>query len=140
MLATIGRLIVVPFAFVIAAAVAAYVLFSLGLERLTGAFSGRAGEVEFGDVIVMIRQGWLIVSGLTILPALALVIVGEVARIRSAMYYVIGGGIVLAAVPFLARIGQGSAVTLPAASVWQVFATAGFAGGFVYWLIAGRNA
>jgi hypothetical protein len=43
-------------------------------------------------------------------------------------------------VPFLARIGQGSAVTLPAASVWQVFATAGFAGGFVYWLIAGRNA
>jgi hypothetical protein len=24
--------------------------------------------------------------------------------------------------------------------VWQVLATAGFAGGFVYWLVAGRNA
>jgi hypothetical protein len=29
---------------------------------------------------------------------------------------------------------------LPDPIVWQVFATAGFAGGFVYWLIAGRNA
>jgi hypothetical protein len=24
--------------------------------------------------------------------------------------------------------------------VWQVFATAGFVGGWVYWLLAGRNA
>jgi hypothetical protein len=31
-------------------------------------------------------------------------------------------------------------VVIPETTVWQVFATAGFAGGFVYWLIAGRNA
>jgi len=24
--------------------------------------------------------------------------------------------------------------------VWQVLATGGFAGGFIYWLLAGRNA
>lgn len=28
--------------------------------------------------------------------------------------------------------------SLPA--LWQVFATAGFAGGLIYWLLAGRNA
>ena len=37
-------------------------------------------------------------------------------------------------------IGQGGAIASPEALVWQVFATAGFAGGFVYWLLAGRNA
>lgn len=140
MLTLLGRLIVVPIAFVIAMAVAAFVIASLGLERVTQAMSGRGSADSIGDLYELLRQGTLMVSGLTLLPALALVVVGEVARIRSSMYYVIGGGGVLAAVPFLARIGQGAAMSLPAPAVWQVLATAGFAGGFVYWLIAGRNA
>jgi hypothetical protein len=68
------------------------------------------------------------------------VFVGEIARIRSALYYVAGGGAALAAIPLLARIGQSGSFALADQIVWQVFATAGFAGGFVYWLIAGRNA
>ena len=77
----------------------------------------------------------------TLLPALLLVIVGEVARIRSAFYYVVGGGVALAVVPLLTRIGQPDARVLELSPVvWQVLATAGFAGGFVYWLLAGRNA
>ena len=53
----------------------------------------------------------------------------------------VGGGLALAAVPLVARYGQGgSAMPDPDQLVWQVFATAGFAGGFVYWLLAGRNA
>jgi len=31
-------------------------------------------------------------------------------------------------------------MAMPASTVWQVLATAGFAGGTVYWLIAGGNA
>jgi hypothetical protein len=69
-----------------------------------------------------------------------MVVIGEVARIRSIAYYVVGGGIALAAIPLLARYGQGGTIASPDAIVWQVFATAGFAAGFVYWLIAGRNA
>jgi hypothetical protein len=68
------------------------------------------------------------------------VIVGEVARIRLWLYYVIGGGLALAAIPLLARINASGVGTLSEATVWQVFATAGFAGGLVYWIIAGRNA
>jgi hypothetical protein len=76
----------------------------------------------------------------TLVPALLVVIVGEAARIRSAVYYVVGGGAALAVVPLLLRIGQpGSAMEL-SSTVWQVLATAGFAGGFVYWLLAGRTA
>jgi len=53
---------------------------------------------------------------------------------------VAGGGAALAAVPLLARVQQSGAFAMPEHTVWQVFATAGFAGGLVYWLIAGRNA
>ena len=67
-------------------------------------------------------------------------IVGEVARIRGALYYVVGGGIALAVVPCLTRIGKPVGVLELSPVVWQVLATAGFAGGFVYWLLAGRNA
>ena len=43
-------------------------------------------------------------------------------------------------VPLLARVQQSGGFVMPEHAAWQVFATAGFAGGFVYWLIAGRNA
>jgi hypothetical protein len=73
-------------------------------------------------------------------PAILVVIVGEVARVRSALYYVAAGGAALAIVPFLTRLEQPATALALAPAVWQVLATAGFAGGFVYWLIAGRNA
>ena len=69
-----------------------------------------------------------------------LVIIGEIARIRGALYYVLGGGATLAIVPWLARINQPVAAMDVSHLVWQVLATAGFAGGFAYWLLAGRRA
>ena len=86
------------------------------------------------------RLAWTLFSVQTLLPALLLVIVGEVARIRGAMYYVIGGGAALAVVPLMARLNQPLAVLDLSQVVWQVLATAGFAGGFAYWVLAGRNA
>ena len=76
----------------------------------------------------------------TLIPALLVVIIGEIARIRAAIYYVVGGGLSLAAMPLLARMSESGNVVIPETTVLQVFATAGFAGGFVYWLVAGRNA
>ena len=75
----------------------------------------------------------------TLLPALLLVIVGEVARIRTALYYIIGGGVALAVVPLLTRIGQPMTVLELSPVVWQVLATAGLRVA-TYWLLAGRNA
>jgi glucose dehydrogenase len=63
-----------------------------------------------------------------------------VARIRGSIYYVVGGGAALALVPLMSRLHQPMAVLDLSPVVWQVLATAGFAGGFVYWLLAGRNA
>lgn len=137
----IGRLIGVTLSFLLAAAAALFVLVTLGLERVTQAAKrGAGGELGNLEVLVdVVWQGGLLVSGLTVLPALAVVIVGEVARIRSSVYYIVGGGLALVAIPLLARMGTGGG-SLPPAVVWQVFATAGFAGGWLYWLLAGRRA
>lgn len=141
-LRSIWRVVVVSFAVLVAVAIAAAVLVSLGLERVTQAMQGSdvmAANIDgaMDGLLAILR----LLSAMTVLPALALVVVGEVARIRSALYYVIGGGAAMVAIPMLARIGQaGGATGGPSLLVWQVFATAGFAGGLVYWLLAGRRA
>lgn len=141
-LRSIWRIIVVSFAVVVAVGIAAAVLLTLGLERVTQAMQGHDVMISNIDgaadgVFALLR----VLSAFTILPALALVIIGEVARIRSALYYVIGGGAAMAAIPLLARVGQsGAASGASSLLVWQVFATAGFAGGLAYWILAGRRA
>jgi hypothetical protein len=140
-LRTIGRLIVVPVAFLMAAAVSGFVLVTLGLEKITLALHGKdAGPETFESVLDIMWQGTFIATGATIIPALAVVVIGEVARIRSWLYYVIGGGAALVAIPLLARADPATASALAPSAVWQLFATAGFTGGLAYWLVAGRNA
>lgn len=138
----IGRLILVPLGFLLAGIAAFLVLLSLGLERATQAAAARNWDLFdlTGAGFDILKQGELMASAMTIVPALLLVIIGEVAKIRSSIYYVFGGGLALAAIPLVAKIGYSGSTFGPTDAVWQVFATAGFAGGLVYWLVAGRNA
>ncbi len=137
---TLGRLLLVPLAFVVATVLAGLVLVTLGQERAMQALGGRGpDETAIDAAFDLYRLAGMLFSKTTLLPALLLVIVGEVARLRSIVYYVLGGGLALVAVPVLARLDQSGAIELPVV-VAQVFATAGFAGGFVYWLLAGRRA
>ena len=138
----IGRLIMVPLGVLLGAGAAMAVLLTLGLEVTTHALSGRAGDADKLEVLVDLGLGLVsLAAAASILPALLMVIVGEVARIRSVLYYVLGGGVSLALLPMLARWGTigSSGGNLPT-RVWAVLATAGFAGGLVYWMIAGRRA
>jgi radical SAM superfamily enzyme YgiQ (UPF0313 family) len=139
-LATIGRLIMVPLAFLLAMLAASAVLLSLGLERVTVAMTNSDGEEAIGTVFGVLKYGWILTSGVTLLPACLIVLAGEISRIRSAIYYIVGGGAAMAAIPLLARLGPQAASGGASIFSWQVFATAGFVGGFVYWLIAGRRA
>jgi hypothetical protein len=141
MLRALGRVILLPIAFLLAAAVALFVILSLGQERIVQAMTGRGpDESTLGAALDLVGLALSLVSVQTLLPAVLLVIVGEVGRIRGALYYVVGGGMALAVVPLLARMGQPASALELAPAVWQVLATAGFAGGFVYWLLAGRTA
>ena len=141
MIRAVGRIILLPIAFLLAAAATLYVVISLGQERVVQALSARSSdEVPIGAVFDLVGIALRFVSIHTLLPPLLLVIVGEVARIRSSLYYIIGGGVALAVVPLLTRMAQPMTVLEISPGVWQVLAVAGFTGGFVYWLIAGRNA
>jgi hypothetical protein len=138
---TIGRLILIPIAFVLAALTAGAIVVTLGLEHFTQAMHGSApGEEAVVRTFDIMQQLAALTSGLSIIPALTVIIVGEVGRIRSWLYYMLGGGVALASAPFLANLTANEALVVPASTVWQVLATAGFAGGVMYWLVAGRNA
>lgn len=141
MMRALGRLIVVPLGFVLGTAASIFILVTLGLEKMTRAMHGK--DVDLAGL----QQIWTLlgdVRGLaslgTLLLPLLVIIVGEVARIRMSTYYMVGGGAALAALPLLARSGTLGADLAQIGLIWQVFATAGFVGGFVYWLVAGRNA
>jgi hypothetical protein len=140
MLATLGRLVMVPLAFLFAMLAASAVLLSLGLERVTVAMTEHDGTEAIGTVFGVLKYSWVLTSGVTLLPACLMVLVGEIARIRSALFYIVGGGLSLVAIPLLARLGPSAAHNGAAVLSWQLFATAGFVGGLVYWLIAGRRA
>jgi len=141
MLRTVGRLIWLPIAFLLSALVALCLIVSLGQERLVAVLRGRSSDEAMLDAAVALFGFALqLLSVYTLLPAIVLIIIGEVARIRSALYYVIAGGLTLAAVPLLTRLQQPAGTLDLSVVIWPVLATAGFAGGLVYWLLAGRNA
>jgi hypothetical protein len=139
------RGLVVVLAFGIAVGVALVVLLALGAmwvgdELRTGAphdpLFRHGGATAFG---VVLFTGF-VAPTLTALPAFVAVVVGEVLRLRSWLYYVLAGGASLAAVPLLAGLQANGAPDIPASEYMTIFATAGFAGGFIYWLLAGARA
>ncbi len=140
MLLTIGRLFLVPIAFLLAAAVSLVVVVTLGLEKVTHAMHGKEAGLETIEAYYeLFAKGLPLLATVTMLPALAVILIGEVARIRSWLYYMVGGGLALGLMPLLARAASSEVLAAPPATVWQVLATAGFAGGLVYWLVAGRS-
>jgi len=92
------------------------------------------------SVFGMVLFATTVTPALTVLPAAIAAIAGEALRIRSWMYYVLAGGAAMAAIPVLASPRSGELPPLPAGQCMTIFAAAGFVGGFVYWLLAGRNA
>lgn len=139
MLQALGRTVVVSFAFIVASVFAGFIAVRLGLERATHALHNDS-DAPF-TAAAWLWQGLGLSFATTLILALTVVIIGEVARIRSGLFYIAGGGLAVAAAPLFIEVQRygGSTANLPA-FIWQVFATAGFAGGALYWMIAGRKA
>ena len=143
----IGRIIwrgfVVVVAFCVAAGVALAILLTLGAmwvgDELRSVAPGdpllrHGGAFAFGAVLFT----GTIAPAITALPAFIAVVVGEVLGLRSWIYYVLGGGAALAAIPLLAGASLDDPA-IPAGEYMTIFAASGFAGGFVYWLLAGAR-
>jgi hypothetical protein len=144
-LSTIFRMIWVAIAAMLAIGAALAVLFALGAmwvgDELRAAAPHdpmlRHGADRIFGVILFAGT---VTPALTILPALAAIVAGEVLRIRSWMYYLLAGGVSLAAIPLLTSPRAEDLQALPASPYMPIFAAAGFVGGFVYWLLAGARA
>ncbi len=135
MLSAIGRIFVVGISVLLAFAASAFVVFRIGVEWMSRA--QHAGDepvltvFDWAVRFIMAGPALQAMAAIPLLLALGVVIVGEVVRIRHALYYIAGGGVAMSAIPLLLK---GSVLH------WQVFATAGFVGGAVYWGLAGRRA
>jgi hypothetical protein len=131
----------VPLGLILGFASALAVLVSLGLEVTTQTLARQSGDFDKLEILVDMGLDFVTVAAAaSLLPALVVVAVGEIVRIRSVLYYVLGGGAAMTLLPALARLASPhSAASMPP-RVWTVMATAGFAGGLVYWLVAGRRA
>ncbi len=140
----LGRTLWVIFAFCLAVSLALIILLLLGSysmgEELRGDYQP---DDDMGTIVNLISFFFggasflmVVTPVLSILPALLAVIIAEVIQVRNVLFYLITGGISVAALPLLASTGD-TGFNLHALTI---FATAGFAGGLFYWLIAGRNA
>ena len=141
---TIFRMLWVVVAFCLAVAVALAVLFALGAMWTGDALRAAAPNDPLlrdgAPIFGMVLFAGTVTPALNALPALIGVAAGEVLRIRSWMYYVLAGGASLAALPILAAPETAELPGILASQYMTIFATAGFAGGFVYWLLAGARA
>ena len=78
-----------------------------------------------------------------LLPAALVVTISEVVRMRSFIYYGVGGALVALASYYGSDISvqlENTTDVPPVANAFQLAAAAGILGGLAYWLIAGRNA
>jgi hypothetical protein len=141
----IGRALSVLFAFLLAVLAGAATLFTLGMSWAAEEAVRYADEPQ-DEMTHMIHEGFGMLAFfvtvspvLTLLPTIAVAVAGELARIRSVFYYITAGGAATAIMPLIASYRVESQATYNA-EYFAILATAGFAGGLVYWLVAGRNA
>jgi hypothetical protein len=140
----IFRAILVVVAFCVAMAVSLVVLFGLGAiwagNELSAAAPQESVVQHAAPIFGMVLFAGTVTPALNALPGLIAVVAGEVLRIRSWMYYVLAGGVALAAIPILAATEPADLPGIIGSPYTTIFVAAGFAGGFVYWLLAGSRA
>jgi hypothetical protein len=143
---TLRRVLAVAAGFVLAMIAGLITLFFLGARWAAGEASAFTPD-NADEISQALNQGLGVIAFfinvapvLTLLPAIAAVAIGEVARVRSLLYYLIAGGLAAALMPLIATQQEATGSSTYSAAYFSIIATAGFAGGLMYWLIAGRNA
>jgi hypothetical protein len=83
------------------------------------------------------------VGAVAMLPAALVIAISEILRMRSFIYYSVGGVLVALASYYGSDISmqlENTTDVTPVANALQLAAAAGILGGLAYWLVAGRNA
>ncbi len=138
-MALVGRIFVILFGFLLASFAAAVVVISAVMfPQLTDVDLG----LDDSTRSVIVAFGFLFVSGFALVPAMVMALITEAFAVRSLVFYAVGGALVGAAcylsiVPFDTDTFSFRGVVH---RELEVMTGAGVVAGFVYWLVAGRNA
>ena len=137
----LGRIIVIIFGLLVAVIVAGITL-ALGIVLPDwAAMDSDPIERVIFFFVAFFATGLVVTYAL--LPALLVIAISEVARMRSFIYYGVGGAMVALASYYGSDISfqlENTTDVTPVANALQLAAAAGILGGLSYWLIAGRNA
>ena len=139
-MALISRLFVILFAFLAACLVAGIVVVGAVLFPEFSDFA--SGPIDPSALNIVIGFGFIFLSGFALLPATIVVLITEAFYIRSVPAYALGGGIVglacyLGLIPFDPDTLRFDGIVR---RHLEIMTGAGILAGFVYWMIAGRNA
>ena len=137
----LGRIIVIFFSLIVAIMVAGVAL-AIGViaPDWRGIDSDPIERVNFFIVSFFATS---FAGAVAFLPALIVVVFAEIARMRSFIYYGVGGALVGLASYFGTDISvrlENTTDVAPVSNTIQLAAAAGIVGGLAYWLLAGRNA
>jgi len=138
-MALLLRIFVILFGFLAASLAAALVVISAVMfPRLTDI------DLDLDDSTrsVIVAFGFIFVSGFALLPAMIMALITEAFAVRSLVFYAVGGALVgaacyLSVVPFDPETFAFHGIVH---RELEVMTGAGIVAGFVYWLVAGRNA
>jgi hypothetical protein len=137
----LGRIIVIIFGLLVAILVAGITLaMGIVLPEWAAMDSDPIERVIFFFVAFFATS---YVGAVGVLPAALVIAISEAARMRSLIYYGVGGALVALASYYGSDIAfqlENTTDVTPVANALQLAAAAGILGGLAYWLIAGRNA
>ena len=122
-------------------------LASDGIDALVSLlFAPQAAADVAGGLFTLV---WIVIVAICVVPAIVVALIGEVAGIRTILWYGIATGCLAGAMPWILRVvrsdraGERTQDALAQAAEFRLalmFALTGLVAGMVYWLIAGRSA
>src|SRR3954469_16801569 len=139
-MALIGHLIAILFGFLFACLAAGMIVVG---AVLFPEFSDLAtGPIDQSAINIVLGFGFIFITGFALLPAVIVVLITEAFHIRSVLAYVVGGAVVglacyLGLIPFDPETLRFDGIVR---RHLEIMTGAGIVAGFVYWMIAGRNA
>ena len=143
-MAVIARIVVMFFAYLLACLAASLVLTIGTLAQDWNdvtALGAQAPELQSVALWSVVMLGTIVIASVAFLPALLALALAEGLALRSIVIYgAIGALLALATAYGLDFAGYVVTPGSPFAREREVLAAAGIAGGFVYWLFAGRRA
>jgi len=137
----ITRLIVIFFAFWIA-------IMAAGLALALGVVAPDFSGIDSDPIDRVMFFGFAFFASsyagaAALLPSFVAIVLAEAARIRSILYYGVGGALIGIAAFYsvdLSDVLENTTDIAPVGHGLELSAAAGIVGGLVYWLIAGRKA